>query len=647
MKKVLSIFTASLLLFSVLFTVLPEREAKANSNSMFLQDLGATSVTNSGYVRYNKFNNGPFEDNAGIQYLKGIGVASGYYRFELEYNLKNYNFDTFEASIGIQKALGDYGKTTIHIFADNVEIYKKAFIFSTPTDDVSLKLPENIEKLELVITNIAGAKGTNDVFFGDARVSTKGQPSPSQPKVYTLDDIGAYQLTNSGYYRQDRFNNSPFVDNDGNAYGSGIGIASGYYAYDATYNVKNYGVKRFEGMLCTQYKDGGDYGKVSVSIHADNEQLYQIVLNGTESAKEFSLEIPEGTNNITISTRSTSGAKGTHDVFIGNDSLIVNDDIARPVLSMLNIYEIGGKYTNSGYVSSNRFSSTPFVDFSGNFYPIGIGIQSGYNQFESTYSLLNYPYDVFQSKIGLQQKTGDYGAVTFTVYADNQKLIERRLDSKNPTANIGVKIPEGTKELKLLNTYTKGTSGTYSVFWANPFLSNGFTDVSYDFWAFNEISYLQGKSVIGGYQDGTFRPNNNLTRSQAALMVTRALGLDTRNVKDPGLKDITSTDNAYAAIAAVMEEGLFSDFVNREFKPNQFLTRGEMASILVKAFELSGNGATTFKDTTNHWAKQHISLLAENNITTGYDDNTFRPENLLSRAQFSVFFARATHENFK
>lgn len=176
-----------------------------------------------------------------------------------------------------------------------------------------------------------------------------------------------------------------------------------------------------------------------------------------------------------------------------------------------------------------------------------------------------------------------------------------------------------------------------------------FKDVNDKFWAVKEIQFLTEKKVIQGYPDGKFRPNNNLTRMQIALMVTRAKNYSLTNRPDPQLKDIKNNEPNYAVVSAVMAEGIFKDVVkNGEFKPNTFVTRAEMASILSRAYNLKGESFDNFSDVTEkHWAYPHIQALVKNQIVFGYDDRTFKPNNLLTRAQFAVMMARMLDESFR
>ncbi|WP_162595910.1 S-layer homology domain-containing protein [Bacillus sp. CGMCC 1.16541] len=73
-----------------------------------------------------------------------------------------------------------------------------------------------------------------------------------------------------------------------------------------------------------------------------------------------------------------------------------------------------------------------------------------------------------------------------------------------------------------------------------------------------------------------------------------------------------------------------------------------MARMITTAFDLKGESKITFKDVPKqYWAYPYITKIAANNITTGYSDQTFRPKNKVSRAQFSVFLSRSLNNDFK
>lgn len=171
-----------------------------------------------------------------------------------------------------------------------------------------------------------------------------------------------------------------------------------------------------------------------------------------------------------------------------------------------------------------------------------------------------------------------------------------------------------------------------------------FKDLKEDYWAQHEIEYLVDQQIIKGYPDGTFLPGKTITKAQAAVMLVRALNLNTKNIKVT-FKDVPKTHSLYKEIAAVVEAGIFPS--SKEFKPNEPMTRELMAEVLVNAFKLEGAGTKEFKDVPKtSKSYKAISILAENDITTGSTDGTFKPKAKVTRDQFSVFMARALNPDF-
>jgi hypothetical protein len=176
--------------------------------------------------------------------------------------------------------------------------------------------------------------------------------------------------------------------------------------------------------------------------------------------------------------------------------------------------------------------------------------------------------------------------------------------------------------------------------------ATSFADVSPDYWAYNEINYLVGKQIIRG-KDGKFAPEDPIKRIQAAEMLVKALGLSTENRPNPNFKDIKPGDYGYEYAATLAAEGIMTGS-NGYFKPWDTLTRGQMAKILSEAYDLMYVFGTDFKDVpSDNWVYDYVSCLVDNHITTGYADNTYRPNAKLKRAQFSAFMARILDDSFK
>lgn len=174
-----------------------------------------------------------------------------------------------------------------------------------------------------------------------------------------------------------------------------------------------------------------------------------------------------------------------------------------------------------------------------------------------------------------------------------------------------------------------------------------FLDVKFDSWFYDEVLYLSGKNIVQGFPNGIFLPHNNTTRAEAAKMLTIALNLSTSNKKTE-YSDLKEGHWAQKDIAAVTEAGLFSGYSDKTFKPDNNITRAEMAKVLAFAFNLKASNEQVFYDVpVSHWASTPIAGLYKSRLTIGYPDKTFKPSMPVTRAEFSVFLARGMNEEFR
>lgn len=176
--------------------------------------------------------------------------------------------------------------------------------------------------------------------------------------------------------------------------------------------------------------------------------------------------------------------------------------------------------------------------------------------------------------------------------------------------------------------------------------AESFKDINSNHASWEEIEYLIERGVITGYQDGTFRPNTTVKRIQAITMLGRALNWETTNLADPGFSDVEKGTEGYRYLAVAVEKGIIQK--GSTFNPYGTLTRAQMAKILANAFNLPAGPAKSFLDVKkDHWANEYIARLGFSNITTGYPNGTFKPENETTRMQFSLFISRALNPEFR
>ncbi|MNM76787.1 Endoglucanase precursor [compost metagenome] len=169
-----------------------------------------------------------------------------------------------------------------------------------------------------------------------------------------------------------------------------------------------------------------------------------------------------------------------------------------------------------------------------------------------------------------------------------------------------------------------------------------FTDVAESYWAKNELVRLTEMGAISGYEDGSFRPDDSITRAEFLKIVVTALGLkasETRVFEDTDqhwAKDYISTAGALDIISGRSD---------KTFAPDEKITRQEMSVILARAGKLIPESEHSPRRYTDQgeiadWASNAINAMTDANITTGYPDGSFKPGHTATRAQAAVMTVR-------
>ena len=170
-----------------------------------------------------------------------------------------------------------------------------------------------------------------------------------------------------------------------------------------------------------------------------------------------------------------------------------------------------------------------------------------------------------------------------------------------------------------------------------------FSDVHNTFWAKDEVTQLVDLKVINGYPDGQFRPSVNVSRGQAANLLTGALKLPNAPYK-PVFTDVTAQSSHLTGVMATYEAGIFNGKPDGTFGVGDVLTREQMASVIVQAFDLKDTGEDIAFSDWHRISESHkygVKVLAQHGITTGKKDGTFDPKTPVNRATFVVFLHRA------
>jgi hypothetical protein len=153
------------------------------------------------------------------------------------------------------------------------------------------------------------------------------------------------------------------------------------------------------------------------------------------------------------------------------------------------------------------------------------------------------------------------------------------------------------------------------------------------------IEQLVRRGITDGYADRTFRPQQEISRAQVAAFLAKALALPP--VTGDRFRDVDAGYVHAGAINALVETGIISGYANGTFRPNDPLRREHMAAVISRALALAPDpqAAAVFRDVTGYAGE--IGAIAQAGITTGRGNGTFQPQASVTRGQMATFLVNA------
>ncbi|WP_146223197.1 S-layer homology domain-containing protein [Ureibacillus chungkukjangi] len=167
---------------------------------------------------------------------------------------------------------------------------------------------------------------------------------------------------------------------------------------------------------------------------------------------------------------------------------------------------------------------------------------------------------------------------------------------------------------------------------------------------YKAIVALYEAKVITGRTATEYKPNLTVTRGETAQFIVNALGFKNNNPKNPGYSDVPTTNPYYQAIAILTEKNVVSGYGNGKFGPNDSLTRSQVATMITKAFEFNVSTATKtqFSDINrlnDPIISRYVQTLVDYGITIGTTKTTYSPSMKLTRGHLATFLYRAIESN--
>lgn len=167
-----------------------------------------------------------------------------------------------------------------------------------------------------------------------------------------------------------------------------------------------------------------------------------------------------------------------------------------------------------------------------------------------------------------------------------------------------------------------------------------FTDIE-GHWAETELRSWIAAGLAGGYPDGTFRPDEAVTRAEFAAFVNRAFATP-RAAQGADFPDVPADAWFYQEVSNAVEAGLMSGYPDGTFRPQQNIIRQEAAAVLSRLLNLAPAPGQVFADADEiaSWAQNAVAAVSAAGIMGGYPDGTFRPLAPITRAETLVTLDR-------
>lgn len=157
------------------------------------------------------------------------------------------------------------------------------------------------------------------------------------------------------------------------------------------------------------------------------------------------------------------------------------------------------------------------------------------------------------------------------------------------------------------------------------------TDIEKDVDNDSEQQTTAHSAYISGYADGTFRPDAGITRAEATQLLYNQL--NSKSGYSKAFTDVEADAWYYDAVSLLAGKGAISGYTDGTFLPNNSITRAEFVTLVVRYAGLSTQGTEDFADVNGHWANTYIGAAVNAGYVGGYSDGTFQPDTAITRAE--------------
>ena len=156
-------------------------------------------------------------------------------------------------------------------------------------------------------------------------------------------------------------------------------------------------------------------------------------------------------------------------------------------------------------------------------------------------------------------------------------------------------------------------------------------------------------AYLSGYPDGSVRPDNSITRAEAAMIFFRLIEDENKEApRNADFSDLSGGEWYYRAVAYLQRHGIITGYPDGSFRPDKPITRAEFAAISSRFDDLEADAENIFGDVPEtHWAVGYINSAVKKGWVSGFPDNSFRPDENITRAQVVTIVNRMLDRKIK
>lgn len=225
----------------------------------------------------------------------------------------------------------------------------------------------------------------------------------------------------------------------------------------------------------------------------------------------------------------------------------------------------------------------------------------------------------------------------YTIWYENENSLKEKLNLVHKYDLLGTgSWSLGQEPPETWDYYSAWLNGEY------------FVDIL-NHWAKDYIVWAKENDYMFGVGNNHFNPDDSLTRAQGAATLVRILGLKDSGEDTINFEDVSENHWSYEEIRIAKQHDIIMGIDSNNFAPNRPITREEMAVMINRVVEFNKEGTgevPEFKDVNNDiWSYEAIITNGSNGIFVGYEDDTFRPKNVIKRGEMATIINRVV--NFK